>query len=273
MRFPVAFVSTDAPTRYAHPVSLVAGASRGLGLEFTRQLLSKHPESVVVATCRNPDSSDNLASLKEQHPSRLTVLRLDVTEENTIEAVAKEIMDKFGRLDLSLTTVGVLHIPDGMQPEAGLDNVERANLLHAYRINAVGPIIIAKHVMPLLKLGMGEGTGRGGAVLANITCKVGSIHDNRLGGWYAYRASKAGLNQFTRTLGVECLRRKDPVICVTLHPGAVETELSKPYSRNIPEESLFTPETSVEKLLAVIDSLKMEDAAKFFAYNRQEIPW
>lgn len=264
---------TASPTCFPQPVSLVNGASRGLGLELTRQLLAKHPESPVVATCRTPDSADNLAALKEQYPSQLTVLRLDVTEEDTMQVVAKEISDKFGRLDLLVTTAGVLHIPDVMQPEPKLVNVDPENLMRAYRINAVGPILVAKHMMPLLKSGKGEGTGREGAVVANITCKVASLRDNLLGGWYSYRTSKASLNQFTKTLAVECQRRKEPVISVVIHPGFVDTELSKPYQRNIPPEKLFTPETSAEKLLEILDSLKMEDTGKFFSYNRQEIPW
>lgn len=265
--------TTASSTRSAQPVSLVAAASRGLGLEFTRQLLYKHPESSVVATCRTPDSAQNLKALKEEHPSRLTILQLDVTNESTVQDAAKRISDEFGRLDLLINTAGILHIPNVMQPETSLDKVDPENLLHAYRTNAVGPIIVAKHMVPLLKLGRGEGTGRDAAVIANISARIGSILDNQLGGWYAYRASKAALNQLTRTLGVECLRRKDPIICVSLHPGTVDTDLSRPYSRSVSREKLFSPEMSVGKLIEIIDSLKMEDSAKFFAYDRQEIPW
>ncbi|KAH7285132.1 hypothetical protein KP509_33G015000 [Ceratopteris richardii] len=143
----------------------------------------------------------------------------------------------------------------------------------SFRINAVGPATVAKHLLPLLKFGQGEGTGRGGAVLVHLSAKIGSIYDNRLGGWYSFRASKAGLNQLTRTIGVECLRLKLPVITVLLHPGTVDTDHSKPYSRNVSPEHLFTPASSVEKLLDIIDSLKPEDCAKFLNYDRQELPW
>lgn len=264
---------TESPARSPHPVSLVNGASRGLGLALTEKLLTKHPESPVVATCRNPESAEKLSALKEQFPSQLTVLRLDVTQEDTMEAVAKEVSDKFGRLDMLVTTAGVLHIPDEMEPEPKLVNVDPKNLMRAYKINAVGPILVAKHMMPLLKTGLGEGTGREGAVVANITCKMASLRDNLLGGWYSYRASKASLNQFTKTLAVECQRRKDPVICVVIHPGVVDTELSKPYQRDLPPEKLFTPETSAEKLMDILDSLKPADTGKFFSFTKQEIPW
>lgn len=264
---------TASSVRSPHPVSLVNGASRGLGLALTEKLLTKHPESPVVATCRNPEAAENLAALKDRFSSQLTVLRLDVTQEDTMEAVAKEVSDKFGRLDMLVTASGVLHIPDEMEPEPKLVNVDPKNLMRAYRINAVGPILVAKHMMPLLKTGLGEGTGREGAVVANITCKMASLRDNLLGGWYSYRASKASLNQFTKTLSVECQRRKDPVICVVIHPGVVDTELSKPYQRDIPPEKLFTPETAAEKLMDILDSLKPDDTGKFFSFNKQEIPW
>ncbi|KAH7437324.1 hypothetical protein KP509_05G065800 [Ceratopteris richardii] len=193
--------------------------------------------------------------------------------EDTMAAVAKEISNKYGRLDMLVSSSGVLHIPDQMEPEPKLANVDPKNLMFAYRVNAVGPILVAKHMMPLLKKGLGEGTERGGAVVANITCKMASLRDNLLGGWYSYRASKASLNQFTKTLAVECQRRKENVICVVIHPGVVDTELSKPYQRDIPPEKLFTPETSAEKLVEILDSLKPEDSGKFFSYTRQEIPW
>lgn len=261
------------PHRIDKPVTMIAGASRGLGLEFTRQILAKYSEGPVIATCRNPDSADNLKALKDQYPSRLTVMKLDVTDEFSVKVVAREIYDKYGRLDLYVNTVGVLHIPDVLIPERKIDQFNRESAMLAFKINAVGPAIVAKHMLPLLKFGQGEGTGREGAVLVHLSAKVGSIYDNRLGGWYSYRASKAGLNQLTRTIGVECLRLKLPVITVLLHPGTVDTDLSKPFSRNVPPEHLFTPAASVEKLLDIIDSLKPEDCAKFFNYDRQELPW
>lgn len=259
--------------RIDKPVTMISGASRGLGLEFTRQILAKYPDGPVLATCRNPDGADNLKALKDQYPSRLTIMKLDVTDEYSIKVVAREIYDKYGRLDLYVNTVGVLHIPDVLKPERKIEEFDKDQAMLAFKINAVGPALVGKHMLPLLKFGQGEGTGRGGAVLAHLSAKVGSIYDNRLGGWYSYRGSKAGLNQLTRTIGVECLRLKLPVITVLLHPGTVDTDLSKPFSRNVPPDHLFTPAASVEKLLDVIDSLKPEDCAKFFNYDRQELPW
>lgn len=137
----------------------------------------------------------------------------------------------------------------------------------------MGPILVIKHMWPLLKAGGGTGTDRDVAVVANISARVSSIGDNRLGGWHSYRSSKAALNQLTKTVSVEFARRKDPVICILLHPGTVDTDLSKPFQRNVPEGKLFTKEYSVQKLLGIIDHAKIQDNGKFFAWDGQEIPW
>ncbi|GKV03912.1 hypothetical protein SLEP1_g16146 [Rubroshorea leprosula] len=126
---------------------------------------------------------------------------------------------------------------------------------------------------PLLKAGGGSGTERDVAVVASLSARVGSIGDNRLGGWHSYRSSKAALNQLTKTVSVEFGRKKDPVICILLHPGTVDTDLSRPFQRNVPEGKLFTKEFSVQKLLNIINNVKSHDNGKFFAWDGQEIPW
>ncbi|KAK8504535.1 hypothetical protein V6N12_017814 [Hibiscus sabdariffa] len=126
---------------------------------------------------------------------------------------------------------------------------------------------------PLLRVGGGLGTERDVAVVANVSARVGSIGDNRLGGWHSYRSSKAALNQLTKTISVEFGRKKDPVACILLHPGTVDTDLSRPFQRNVPAEKLFTKEFSVQKLLNIINNTKQQDNGKFFAWDGQEIPW
>lgn len=130
----------------------------------------------------------------------------------------------------------------------------------------------AQHLWPLLKAG-GSAPGRDFAVVANLSARVGSIGDNKLGGWHSYRASKASLNQLTNTMSVEFARKKDPIICLLLHPGTVDTDLSKPFQRNVQKSKLFTREFSVQKLLNIINNAKSSDNGKFFAWDGQEIPW
>ena len=111
------------------------------------------------------------------------------------------------------------------------------------------------------------------AVFASLSARVGSIEDNRLGGWYAYRASKAAQNMYTRTLAIEWARSRRNVICVALHPGTTDTDLSRPFQGNVPEGKLFGVERTVAQLLAVIDRLQPADTGQFLAWDGERIPW
>lgn len=254
-------------------VSLVQGASRGLGLEFVKQLLVKNSQEHVIATCRNPNGAAGLIELKNKFSERLHIQRLDLTIESTIEECARDIGERHGYLNLLVNASGILSIPDVIQPETTLTKVERSSLMLAYEVNAVGPTLVTKHMWPLLKAGGGSGTQRDVAVVANISARVGSIGDNRLGGWHSYRASKSALNQLTKCIAVEFARKKDPIICILLHPGTVDTDLSKPFQKNVPKDKLFSKEFSVERLLGIINSSKSHDNGKFFDWDHKEITW
>ncbi|KAL8621270.1 hypothetical protein ACOMHN_008095 [Nucella lapillus] len=260
----------------ASAVCLVQGASRGIGLGFCRALLTRHPQASIIATCRNPDSSPGLQSLKDQHPQRLTVLPLDVTDTGQIEQTSSIVGDKFGHLDLLINSAGMLH-PTG-RGETSLKDVADDGLEATMRTNAIGPLMMAKHFAPLLQKGQGvigvqtsDYKSFHASVLVNMSAKVGSITDNGLGGWYSYRLSKAALNMATKNLSVELGRGRRKVICISLHPGTVDTDLSRPYHDNVP--NLFSMEHSVEQMLNVIDSLAVEDTGKLFAYDRTVLPF
>jgi NAD(P)-dependent dehydrogenase (short-subunit alcohol dehydrogenase family) len=127
-------------------------------------------------------------------------------------------------------------------------------------------LLVAKHFEPLL-------AHRERAVFASISARVGSIGDNRLGGWYAYRGSKAAQNMFTKTLAIEWARSRRNVICIALHPGTTDTELSRPFQANVPPQKLFSVERTVTQLLAVIDRLTPADSGRFLAWDGTEIAW
>lgn len=276
-RMSVAGFATSSSSSSLHNweggVSMVQGASRGIGLEFVRQLLENSKKGHVVATCRNPKEATSLINLKNSFSERLFIQKLDVTDETTIEESAESVRERYGSLNLLINATGILSIPGVLQPETTLNKVEKASLMLAYEVNAVGPILVMKHMWPLLKAGGGNGTEREVAVVANLSARVGSIGDNKLGGWHSYRASKTALNQLTKNVSVELGRRKDPVVCILLHPGTVDTDLSRPFQRNVPEGKLFTKEYSVQKLLHIINNAKKQDNGKFFAWDGQEIPW
>ncbi|KAK8957377.1 hypothetical protein KSP39_PZI000360 [Platanthera zijinensis] len=264
---------SSATTQREGGVSMVQGASRGIGLEFVRQLLEKNNKGIVVATCRNPSGATGLLELQEKYEDRLNILPLDVIDESTIEAATTSITTNYGYLNLLINTSGVLSIPKVLHPETTLSKLEKSSLMLTYEINAVGPVLVVKHMLPLLRAGGGSGTDREFAVVANLSARVGSIGDNRLGGWHSYRASKTALNQLTKNISVELARRKDRIISILLHPGTVDTDLSKPFQKNVPPGKLFTREFSVEKLLSIINNAKGCDNGKFYAWDGQEIPW
>ncbi len=244
-------------------VALVSGASRGIGLEFVRQLLLQ--KRTVVATCRNLDKARTLQQLQQSYPSTLSLLRLDVTDESTIEAAADQLRQAEFILSLILNVAGVLH-DEVAQPEKKLASVSSASLHHVFAVNAFGPLLVAKHFAPLLTR-----TGRG--VLASLSARVGSIGDNRLGGWYAYRASKAAQNMFTKNLAIELARTHPNVIVLALHPGTVDTALSKPFQQRVPSDKLFTTERAVGSLLKVVAQARAEDTGAYLDYDGRHIEW
>jgi len=193
---------------------------------------------------------------------RLSRGDLDLTDEVSIQTAAS-VLGEDGPLDLILVATGYLHT-GGEGPEKDWRHLSADELAHNFAINATGPALVAKHFLPLLPDGE-----RGG--FAVLSARVGSISDNRLGGWYSYRASKAALNMIIRTLSVELARKKPDAFCVTLHPGTVETNLSQPFRRNVPEGKLFTPAYSAEKLLGVLSSLGPEQSGRCFDWAGEEI--
>lgn len=244
-------------------ISFIQGASRGIGLEFVRQLLRTQPNGRVIASCREPASAVGLQRLASAQPERLCVLELDVRNEETIARAAKAVASQTGELRLIVNVAGVLHGPD-FGPEKKLTQIRPEVLRYAFEVNAFGPLLVAKHFHGLLRHDKRS-------VFANVSARVGSISDNRLGGWYAYRGSKAAQNMFTKNLSIELARIAPHAIVVGLHPGTVDTDLSKPFQRNLPEKQLLSPRTSVHALLEVIAGLEREDSGKLFDFRGQEI--
>ncbi|MGD8977260.1 MAG: SDR family oxidoreductase [Gammaproteobacteria bacterium] len=245
--------------------ALIQGASRGIGLEFVRQLADRPEVARVFASCRDPASADALGALDDGH-ARVEALALDVEDEDSIRAAAGQVSDRVSRLDLLINCAGLLHDGREMEPERRLDQLDPVNVHRSFAVNAIGPALVVKHFRPLL-----QASER--AVVANISARVGSISDNRLGGWYAYRASKAAQNMLTRSMAIELGRGSRPVTLISLHPGTVDTDLSRPFQRNVPDGKLFSTERAVGQLLAIIDGVTPADSGRFFAWDGSEIPW
>ena len=282
------FASSSAAAsgeNHRHHVSLINGSNRGIGLAFAKHLLETNNESIVgdkrtngtvIATCRNPDEAKNLHELREKFGTeRLEILRIDVLDEKTIEAAAKLVSEKYGRLDCVINTAAVLHLPDRkMVPETSILRFDPEACVLSYRTNAIGPMLMTKHFSKLmLKTAEENDEGKPVPVIASLSARVSSISDNKLGGWYSYRGGKTALNQMTQTAHVEFSRKKNPIAMVLLHPGTVDTELSTPFKKNVPEGKLFTPEYSAGRMLEVLKDVTLKDSGKFYDYAGEEVAW
>lgn len=225
-------------------LAIVIGASGGIGAALVTQLAPDPTFAATVCFSRNGDPA------------------LDLCIEADISACA-EYVARRGVPRLILDATGVLH-GAAVQPEKSWRHLDATQMAAAFAVNAIGPALLMKHFLPLLP-------HDGKAVFATLSAKLGSIGDNHLGGWYSYRASKAALNQFVRTAAVELRRRNPEAICVALHPGTVDTQLSAPFSKA--GLNVRSPTVAAERLLAVIDRLRAEDSGGFFNYRGELLPW
>lgn len=253
-------------------VSVVQGSSRGLGLEFVRQLLSQHNHT-VLATCRAPASADHLLQLQQHYgPNRLHIIQLDTSNEQTIIKAAEYASEALSHADYLFNVSGVLHLPGTMMPETSLQKITMENLTTCMVTNALGPILVCKHFVNLLARST-HATPESPSMIVNLSARVGSIGDNRLGGWYSYRSSKAALNQLTKTMSLELERKKLNIASILIHPGTVDTDLSKPFQRNVSSEKLFTKERAISQILDIAFSRTMQDNGKYLAWDGSEIIW
>ncbi len=237
------------------PRIAVISASGDIGRAFVESLASDCPAATIHGLSRSPQQSGG----DVQHHF------IDITEEESIRAAA-ETTSRDGPLDLVIVASGILHRGTELQPEKSMSALDAKALCEVFRINAVGPALVAKHFLPLLR--MGHKT-----VFAALSARVGSISDNHLGGWASYRASKAALNMLLKTLAIEHARRWPDSVVVALHPGTVDTALSKPFSSRVPTERLFEPSQSARHLLGVIDDLTPSATGGFFAWDGTPIEY
>ncbi|MCY7338411.1 MAG: SDR family NAD(P)-dependent oxidoreductase [Sphingomonas bacterium] len=194
--------------------------------------------------------------------SRRSTPPLDLGDDRSIEAAAAALAPS-GLFDLIFVATGLLH-GDGIAPEKSYRSIDGAALDRLFRINATGPAVVMRHFLPLLAADRR-------AVMALLSARVGSIGDNRLGGWVGYRASKAALNQIVRTVAIELGRTRPQSILVALHPGTVDTALSAPFQRNVAPERLFTPAIAAAHLLGVTDRLDSADSGGCFDWAGERI--
>jgi NAD(P)-dependent dehydrogenase (short-subunit alcohol dehydrogenase family) len=217
--------------------ALVIGASGGIGAAFAAELAARG--AAVTRLSRRGDG-------------------LDITDPASVARVMGALDGPF---DAVIVATGIL-APEGAAPEKSLDAIDAATMSRTFAVNAIGPALVLAQVARLLPR-------EGRSVVGVLTARVGSIGDNRLGGWHAYRASKAAANQIVRGAAIEIGRKRKEAVVVALHPGTVETAFTAAY----PGHSKMTPDESARRLLGVLDGLSPEQSGGFFDYAGREIPW
>lgn len=230
-------------------IACIFGASGGIGAAFVRQLQAQPDIACVHAGARS-----NI-----DFGSAVRPFAFDLNDEASIAEAAGSI----GAPDLTIVATGMLHSAD-IQPEKSLKLQTPEAYAAAFAVNTIGPALIGKHLLPQLPKDRRS-------VFAVLSARVGSISDNRLGGWHAYRASKAALNMVVRNFAIEMARTHPQAIIVALHPGTVDTELSQPFQRGVPEQKLFTPEYAATRMLDLLAGLTPEDSGQFFAWDGERI--
>lgn len=237
-------------------LAVVAGASGGIGAALSDHVLSRGLADHVVGLSRARPWDDD---------ARRTWLPLQLESEASIEAAAVRIAS-LGQPSTILVATGLLH-GGGVSPEKSYRALSTEALQTLFTVNTIGPALLAKHLAPLMPR-------KERSVFAALSARVGSIGDNRLGGWYGYRASKAALNMLVHTLAIEHRRTHPEAICVALHPGTVRTALSDPFApKGEAAAHLLDPAQSAAAMLDVLDKLSAADSGGFYAWDGGIIPW
>jgi NAD(P)-dependent dehydrogenase (short-subunit alcohol dehydrogenase family) len=226
-------------------LAVIVGASGGIGAALSDLIELDGTHSRVVRLARDSEPP------------------IDIVREESVAAAARFLAEQPGDIRLVVVATGFLH-GSGHMPERSLRQIDPVHMMKAFEINAIGPALLMQHLMPLLPR-------EGRSVFAVLSAKVGSIGDNRLGGWYGYRASKAALNQLVRTASIELRRMKPDAICVALHPGTTSTGLSAPFAKAGLETRPAAE--AADQLLQVIRELTIEDTGSFHDYRGNALPW
>ncbi|MFT6496800.1 MAG: SDR family NAD(P)-dependent oxidoreductase [Alphaproteobacteria bacterium] len=233
----------------------VIGSSGGIG----NALVSAMESTVNVKNIIHIARSNSKTSTKQN------CLHIDLLDEETIINCSNKISEIYKDLDIIINASGFLHDNDH-KPEKSYKMIDAAYLEKSFRVNTFGPFLLAKHFIPLLRKDRKS-------IFSCISARVGSIEDNQLGGWHSYRASKAALNMLLKNLSIELKYTNKHAICVGLHPGTVDTNLSKPFPKSRSHYNVFTPNESSQHLISVINKLEPKDSGNTYDWAGKRIPF
>ena len=244
--------------------AVIIGGGHGIGFSLVQELLNRAPHCRIFSTFRQEDQASLLLALAESNPEVLVVEQVDPSNEEDMKSFFDKVAHNVEHLDLVLNCVGFLH-DESRKPEKSLKDISIDKLVYSFTVNAAVTPLLAKVFLPLIR-------GKEISILASLSAKVGSIGDNRLGGWYGYRASKAALNMFIKNLSIEFSRQNNSCIALAIHPGTTETDLSKPYVGRS-QLKTHSPSETAANILNILDGKVLSDSGKFFSWDGVELPW
>ncbi|MFZ8864337.1 MAG: SDR family NAD(P)-dependent oxidoreductase [Rickettsiales bacterium] len=233
----------------------IFGSTGAIGNEFTKQLAANNLVETINCFNRAEVSSEQ---------KKVNHYQINFDDEAEI-AKAAEISAKTKKLDIVIVAIGALHTAEFF-PEKSIRELDSKKFTEIYHTNTVIPALIGKYFLPHLNKNEKS-------IFAVLSARVGSISDNQLGGWYAYRASKAALNMIIKNFAIEINRVNKKAVILGLHPGTVDSSLSKPFQAHVKEGHLFSPEYAVKQLLQVIYNSDSSYSGKLFAYDDSQIPF
>ncbi|MBR51141.1 MAG: short-chain dehydrogenase [Gammaproteobacteria bacterium] len=233
----------------------IIGSSGAIGNAISKQLIEDKDIELIYRFSRtkNEISSD----------FRIKDIFIDIEDEDSIKTAVKAIPESI-KFDLVFVATGMLHDDDNIFPEKSIKDIEHKKLHKILSVNIIGPTLVGKYFIPYLAKDKKS-------VFAFLSARVGSISDNKLGGWYAYRSSKAALNQIIKNFSIEIKRTNPTAIFVGLQPGTVKSFLSKPFEKNVRSDKLFSPEYSAKNLINLIKNLTPNESGKLLAWDGEEI--
>ncbi|WP_417564913.1 SDR family oxidoreductase [Marinobacter sp.] len=243
---------------------VIAGVSGAIGGALATSFIERDPDATVVGLCRNPEQAPK-ALLFHTKGGVLAWDAGDSASPATVAEALEPIMAKGEGIDTFIYAAGLLH-GSGMFPEKRLEDLNSDSMARAFAVNSTGFGLLVQALLPWLR-------HREFKRIVAISAKVGSIGDNRFGGWYAYRSSKAALNMLVRNLSVELPRRCRPVACLSLHPGTTESALSEPFSQSLAKLTVRTPAETAANLITVLEGVDEEDNGRFLNWDGSELPW
>jgi NAD(P)-dependent dehydrogenase (short-subunit alcohol dehydrogenase family) len=227
----------------------VIGANGTIGSQFVELLSKRNDVDKLYAVSR---------SLKKYEKQNIIPIEYNPEIESSIKD-AVQLISEQGKLDLVIVATGILHFDENM-PEKAISHISKDYMQKVFEVNTILPALIMKEFLPLLKKDKK-------AVFALLSARVGSISDNYMGGWYSYRASKTALNMLIKSASIEMKRKNKDSVVIGLHPGTVDSDLSKPFQANVKEHKLFSPENSVSQMIDVIENIDKKNSGSVIAYD------